>query len=91
MNKYVVAFLSLHDGEIKQEIVEANSALEAGISYLNWWESDPPATLNDLYNAAYNGDCFIHILDLNKALKTNRSGGGLQTRITQFESESGFQ
>lgn len=90
MNKYVVAFLSLHDGEIKQEIVEANSPLEAGLSYLNWLESDPPTTLDDLYQEVYNWDCYIHILDLNKALKTNW-GGGLQTRIAQFDSESRFQ
>lgn len=95
MNKYVVAFISLHDGELKQEVVEAKTALEAGISYLNWWESDggfsPPTTLDELYSAAYDGDCHIHILDLNKALKTNWGGGGLQPRIAQFDSESRFQ
>lgn len=76
MNKYVVAFLSLHDVEIKQEIVGANSPLEAGLSYLNWWENDPPTTLEELHQEVYNGDCYIHILDLNNALKDNRSGGG---------------
>lgn len=92
MNKYVIAFLSLHEGELKQEIVEAKTALEAGLSYLNWWEElDPPTTLEDLYNEAFNGDCHIHILDLAKALKTNWGGGGLQTRIAQFDSESRFQ
>lgn len=95
MNKYVVAFMSMLDGELKQEVVEANSALEAGLSYLGWWEDnddiyEPPNSLNRLYEVAYDSDCYIHILDLSKALKTNRSGG-LQTRITQFESESGFQ
>lgn len=94
MNKYVIAFLSLHDGELKQEIVEAKTALEAGISYLNWWENEefsPPTTLDELYMAAYDGDCHIHILDLNKALKTNWGGSGLQSRIAQFDSESRFQ
>lgn len=94
MNKYVVAFISLHDGELKQEIVEANTSLEAGISYLNWWESNddfsPPSTLDELYAAAYDGDCHIHILDLDKALKTNRGGTVLQKQVAQFESESGF-
>jgi len=92
MNKYVVAFISLHDGELKQEIVEAKTALEAGISYLNWWvESEQPTTLKELYTEAFNGDCHIHVLDLAKALSTGRPGGGLQTRIAQFDSESRFQ
>ena len=93
MNKYVIAFLSLHKGELKQEIVEAKTALEAGISYLNWWEDEvfsPPTTLDELYMAAYDGDCHIHILDLNKALKTNWGGTKLQPSVGQFESDSGF-
>lgn len=92
MNKYVVGFLSLHEGRLVQEIVEANSALEAGISYLNWWDSeeDRPATLEDLYNAVYDNDCYINILDLTKASKTNRGGTSLQNSVAQFESESGF-
>lgn len=92
MNKYVVGFLSLHEGRLVQEIVEANSALEAGISYLNWWEEREakPTTLVELYNIAYDGDCYINILDLDKALKTNRGGTVLQKQVAQFESESGF-
>jgi hypothetical protein len=91
MNKYVIAFLSLHEGELKQEIVEAKTALEAGLSYLNWWEeSEQPTTLEELYNEAFNGDCHIHILDLNKALKTNWGGTKLQPSVGQFESDSGF-
>lgn len=92
MNKYVVGFLSLFDGELKQEIVEANSELEAGVSYLNWWDGEEPepADLEDLYNAVYDNDCYIHILDLAKALKTNRGGTSLQNSVAQFDSESGF-
>lgn len=92
MNKYVVAFLNLADGEIKQEIVEANSALHAGVSYLNWWEyaEDEPQNLEDLYFQVFNGDCYLHVLDLNKALKTNWGGTKLQPSVGQFESDSGF-
>lgn len=95
MNKYVIAFLDLSKGELLQEIVEANSALEAGIKYLNWWDEpesgEPPHTLEDFYNEVFNCDSYINVLDLNKALGTGRSGGGLQTRISQFDSESRFQ
>lgn len=77
MNKYVVAFFSEYTGVIYQEIVAANSALAAGISYLDWWaEAIPPKTLEELYKQVEESGCAIHVLDLNKALKTNRSGGG---------------
>lgn len=97
MNKYVVAFLNLSDGEILQEIVESDSAYEAGMSYLHWWDKteegweERPKTLKELYEQVYNADCYINVLDLNKALSTGRPGGGLQPRISQFNSESRLQ
>lgn len=93
MNKYVVAFYSSMLGELKQEIVEANSAFEAAVSYLGWTkeDTDEAATLSDIQEILYGMEDSIHILDLNKALKTNWGGGGLQPRIAQFDSESRFQ
>lgn len=65
MNKYVVAFLSLYVGELKQEIVEATSAVEAAISYLNWWEDEtPPKTMDEVHEIVGDGDSFIHVLDI---------------------------
>lgn len=96
MNKYVIAFLNLTEGELKQEIVEANSAYEAGMSYLHWWDKteegweERPKNLEELETVVYDGDCFIHILDLSKALKTNGGGIVLQKQVGQFESDSGF-
>lgn len=91
MNKYVVAFYSSMLAELRQEIVEAKTALEAGLSYLNWWEeSEQPTTLEELYTEAFSSDCHIHVLDLNKALKTNGGGTKLQPSVGQFESDSGF-
>jgi len=97
MKKFVVAYLSLHDGELVQEIVEANSALEAGLSYLNWWDEHEedvraviPKTLEDLYNEVYNGDCFINVLEL-KHERTGRPGGGLQNQIAGFDSRARVQ
>jgi len=93
MNKYVVAFYSSMLAELKQEIIEANSVFEAAISYLGWTAEDigEAKTLTDLQEILYGMEDTIHVLDLNKALKTNWGGGGLQTRIAQFDSESRFQ
>ena len=97
-NKYVIAFLNMSEGELKQEIVEANSAYDAAMSYLNWWNEDEeddweerPKTLSGLELVVFDADCYINVLDLNKALKTNRGDGGLSTVRLRFESESGFQ
>ena len=93
MNKYVVAFYSSMLAELRQEIIEANSAFEAAISYLGWTAEDigEAKTLTDLQEILYGMEDTIHILDLNKALKTNWGGSGLQSRIAQFDSESRFQ
>ena len=93
MNKYVVAFYSSMLAELKQEIIEANSVFEAAISYLGWTAEDigEAKTLTDLQEILYGMEDTIHVLDLAKALKTNWGGGGLQTRIAQFDSESRLQ
>lgn len=70
MNKYVVAFLDLSEGEIKQQIVEGESAYMAAMTYLHWWDrteegwEDRPQTLEELYEAVFNNDCHINVLEL---------------------------
>lgn len=93
LKKFVVAFLSLHDGSIKQEIVEAKDEVAAIKSYLNWGDIAFPedATLQDIYETVYNSDCYISVMDLDKELRARRSGSGLQTRVAQFDSEAAFQ
>jgi hypothetical protein len=95
MNKYVVAFLSFHNNEILMEVIKATSKLEAAISYLTefteWSDLDEHKNISSLQEYLFDGDCLIEVLDLSKALKTNWGGGGLQTRIAQFDSESRFQ
>lgn len=93
LKTFVVAFASLHEGDIKQEIVEAENEINAIKSYLNWGDIAFPegSTLEDIYEAVYNSECYITVLDLDKELRARRSGSGLQTRVAQFDSEAAFQ
>ena len=67
MNTWVVAFLSLHGGEIKQMVVNADSKLEAyrqvidrefGKDYWREYVSDT-ASEADVEEQAYDCDCYI--------------------------------
>lgn len=83
MNKYVIAFLSLHNGEMLQELVESESDLHAGIAYLeerDWEWDEIPNSLEELYEIVFNCDAYISVVDL-EALKTNGGGDVLQKRI----------
>lgn len=91
MNKYVVAHLSLFDGDLKQEVVEAESTLEAALSYLGFEEDECSEydSLDDLVEAQFNQDCFLGVLELSNS-RTGRSGTGLQTHEAQFDSAESF-
>ena len=63
MQRWVVAFLSLHDGEIKQYVVDAESKLLAYKSALDSefgrdYVSDT-ATHDDVEEMVYDSDCYI--------------------------------
>jgi hypothetical protein len=66
MNKYVIAYFNSYDGELKQEIVHANSKLEAAFSYLGYEEGDKEGinTLEELYQTVWNMDCMLNILEI---------------------------
>lgn len=73
MNKYVVAWCNLHTGELKQEIVEAKSALEAGKSYLNWDSLSHINTLEMLYEAVFDSDGFLNVLEITGVNKLSKN------------------
>lgn len=87
MNKYVIGFLSLHDGELKLEQVEANSMYEAMKSYLDVEDDDLySADIKGIYEYCSNTDCFIDVLQLNNVSRSGRSGNGLQIQLAEFDS-----
>jgi hypothetical protein len=66
MNKYVVAYFNSYDGELKQEIVHANSKLEAGLSYLGYEDEDKEGinNIDNLYERICNLDCMLNVLEI---------------------------
>ncbi len=91
MNKYVVSHFSLMNGELLAEIVEAASKLEAALKYLNLEEVNI-TTQAELNEYLANVEDWVVVTDIsNNRAGTGRPGGGLQTRISQFNSESRVQ
>lgn len=94
MNKYVVAYLDIVlGGEIKQEIVEANTKFEALVSYLGWTEEDYEGldgSSSELVERVFDQDGYINAIEITHA-RASRSGPGLQTQSAQFDSESRVQ
>ena len=73
MQKYVVAFLSLGTGELKQTLVSAYSTLgayrevldtEFGKDYWRDYVSDH-ATTEDVEGMVFNSDCYISALKIS--------------------------
>ena len=92
MNKYVVAFCSLHSGDIKQEIVFARTKYLAMLSYLGLKNDDLyEATEEGIYEYASNTDSFITALQINNVSRSGRSGSGLQTHLAEFDSPASLQ
>ena len=92
MNKYVIGFLSLFDGELKLEQVEANSKYEAMASYLGFTSEDC-ASFNSEYaihEYCSNSDSFISIMELTNVSRSGWSGNGLQTHAAEFDSLATF-
>jgi hypothetical protein len=66
MYKYVIAFLSLHDGELKQTLVIDESQLAALNSYLK----TEFETLDEVYSYCADSDSWISIIQVGYSLPT---------------------
>ena len=73
MYKYVVAFINLGDGELKQTLVSADTKLlaykttldvEFGKDYWREYVSDT-ATTDDVEEMVFNSDCYISALKIS--------------------------
>lgn len=67
-NKYVVAYFSLHTGELLQELVLATSPFEAAKKYLDW--DGPEKDLLSL-QTAIGDDNWINVLELKDSAVTS--------------------
>lgn len=73
MNKYVVAFLSMHDGELRQLLVTADSKLDAYRQMLDlefdqyYWTDYVPdlATCQDVESMVFDSDAYISALKIS--------------------------
>jgi hypothetical protein len=76
MNKFIVAYFNLLEGELKQELVEANSKFEAAVSYLGWTKEDlgQIKTYDELDEAVFNMDAYINVLELKPNRKSPSRG-----------------
>ena len=62
-----------HTGELLQELIEANSAFEAALSYMQWDAAEYDLkTMNDVYKLASNMDTMVNVLDISKRFGTNK-------------------
>lgn len=75
MNKYVVAFWSDHTGELLQEIVEANSEVEAAVSYLDIAELEFDS-MDLIHTYCANCDTSINVIQIDKNNWKNFTTGG---------------
>jgi hypothetical protein len=76
MNKYVVAYLDLNQGDLKQELVEASSRFEAMVSYLGWTKEDlgDTRTCDQLEEAVFNMDSYISVFEIKASKKNSVKG-----------------
>jgi len=63
MNKYVVAYWSDHTGELLQELVEANTPVDAVKSYMQW-EDTGLTTMEALTSLAADCGSMVSVLDV---------------------------
>lgn len=80
MNKYVVGYLSQFDGELLLEEVEANSKLEAMLSYLEV-SAEEFSTVEAVYNYAANCDAYIEAIQINKSRSGRPGTFALEVRL----------
>lgn len=63
MNTYVVAYWNDHTGELLQEIVEANSKVEAVKSYMQW-DDEYIQDMDTAVNYAANCDSMVSVIEI---------------------------
>ena len=65
-NQYVIAFISFHDYVLKQEVIEADSEVEAAIAYLhkNSDCTSDCATMDEIKEACFDVDCMISVCQI---------------------------
>lgn len=68
MNKYVVACWSDHTGELLQEVVYANSKVDAVKKYMQWEELEL-TTMDSLYSLAANCDSMVSVIEIFEGYK----------------------
>lgn len=69
MNKYVVGYLSQFDNYLLLEIVEAESELDACISYLQWEDDEMPKSMDELHDMCANSDSSINVIQIDRQKK----------------------
>lgn len=73
MKKFVIAYWNDYTGELLQEEIEANSAFDAAISYLQWDAENMNVTnMREVQNMAANMDSMITVLEIGKRYGTNK-------------------
>lgn len=70
MNTWVVAFLDLHWGELKQVVIKADTKLEAYREFLwgtDWRESlnNSDLTAEAVEEMVFDGDCYISAIKIS--------------------------
>ena len=63
MNRYVVAYWNDHTGELLQEIVGANSKVEALKSYMQW-DDESIQDMNTAMQYAANMDAMVNVIEI---------------------------
>lgn len=64
MNKYIVAFISFHDNELTQELIEADSEVEAVKIKLGETLYGDETTLEELKSLAFDCEAMISVYKL---------------------------
>lgn len=64
MNKYIVAFISFHDNELTQELIEADSEVEAVKIKLGETLYGDETTLEELKSLAFDCESMISVYKL---------------------------
>jgi len=67
MKMYAVGYLSLFDGALKIEFIEAECERDAAIEYLGITESDirlSLPTMEEVSEYVYDSDCFIEVKEV---------------------------
>lgn len=64
---FVVAYLSLHDGKLKQEVVYTKTPLQAAVAYLGI-DAEEFKSMEDVYDYCASADSYISVLEVNNTL-----------------------